>query len=442
MSKFFVLFFCFYLSIPSAFSSGLFVKANVKAFGAKGDGLTDDTKAIQRAIDSKSALFLPSGTYRITNTLNIQSDIIIEGKDAVIRMDSPSTMINLKGRKAIINGIELDGTKSAIHGIVVFPSCENVIILNCRLHGFMGTEDDQSNAIYCKSGIKRIVIKYCDFFDIDAPLNGIIGDVFGSCQGILISRIKNCRIEKCTFQDVRSEEDGDCIQVFSGKDEEGKWRSSPVNIVDCSFINIWHRAIKFQASDCGVLSCRVNADSTRRPSAAIELFGDNSFVKNTTVELDYGIHAITISADNCKITGCNFFIDVDKKHRQELTKYRSDVVYCIGKNCNVVGNKFHGGYIGFYSPGIKEGLVIRNNFFYESLVRNIRIYDKSSASVIIKNNYFEGNIIPIDFTGGKNFIIYDNEMTALGSWIDVLDDSFEGKISRNYSSEGKEVLYK
>lgn len=48
--------------------------ANVRDFGAKGDGVADDTAAIQAAIDSVNKLgtvFFPKGTYKITDTLNI-----------------------------------------------------------------------------------------------------------------------------------------------------------------------------------------------------------------------------------------------------------------------------------------------------------------------------------------------------------------------------------
>lgn len=42
---------------------------NVKLFGAKGDGTTNDTAALQRAIDSGMLIFLPSGTYLINAPL-------------------------------------------------------------------------------------------------------------------------------------------------------------------------------------------------------------------------------------------------------------------------------------------------------------------------------------------------------------------------------------
>jgi len=59
------------------------VAANVRDFGAVGDGETDDTEAIQRAIDSvqKGAVLLPAGRYKITATLKIEkSNIVLRGE--------------------------------------------------------------------------------------------------------------------------------------------------------------------------------------------------------------------------------------------------------------------------------------------------------------------------------------------------------------------------
>jgi hypothetical protein len=48
---------------------------SVKDFGAVGDGVTDDTAAIQAAIDSNiGSLFFPAGRYKISSTLNILRD--------------------------------------------------------------------------------------------------------------------------------------------------------------------------------------------------------------------------------------------------------------------------------------------------------------------------------------------------------------------------------
>lgn len=44
---------------------------SVKVYGAMGDGVTDDTAAIQRAIDNEIGACMPAGTYLISATLNI-----------------------------------------------------------------------------------------------------------------------------------------------------------------------------------------------------------------------------------------------------------------------------------------------------------------------------------------------------------------------------------
>lgn len=44
-------------------------KVNVKWFGAKGDNKTDDSRAIQRAVNSGYALYFPPGTYKLNVTI-------------------------------------------------------------------------------------------------------------------------------------------------------------------------------------------------------------------------------------------------------------------------------------------------------------------------------------------------------------------------------------
>lgn len=56
---------------------------NVHALGVKGDGGTDDTQALQTAIDKHRVLYLPSGIYRLTSSLHLSPDTVLIGLNPV-----------------------------------------------------------------------------------------------------------------------------------------------------------------------------------------------------------------------------------------------------------------------------------------------------------------------------------------------------------------------
>ena len=61
------------------------IKVNVKDFGAKGDGHTDDTKAFLSAIDAcnNGAVWIPAGKYVITDMIRItKSNVVLRGAGA------------------------------------------------------------------------------------------------------------------------------------------------------------------------------------------------------------------------------------------------------------------------------------------------------------------------------------------------------------------------
>jgi hypothetical protein len=53
--------------------------ANIRSLGAKGDGTTDDTDALRKAIAQYRAIYLPSGQYRVTDTITLRPDTVLIG---------------------------------------------------------------------------------------------------------------------------------------------------------------------------------------------------------------------------------------------------------------------------------------------------------------------------------------------------------------------------
>ena len=68
------------------------LNASVKMFGAVGDGVTDDTEAIRKALNSENfeAVIFEPGIYRITEEITIESDKIklIDGNNSIILTNS------------------------------------------------------------------------------------------------------------------------------------------------------------------------------------------------------------------------------------------------------------------------------------------------------------------------------------------------------------------
>ena len=52
---------------------------NIHVLGAVGDGVTDDTAAFQKAIAQRRAIYLPSGQYRVTDTITLKPDTVLIG---------------------------------------------------------------------------------------------------------------------------------------------------------------------------------------------------------------------------------------------------------------------------------------------------------------------------------------------------------------------------
>lgn len=63
---------------------------SVKDFGAAGDGLTDDTLAIQQALAAHGAVYVPPGTYLITSTITVAKSRALfgAGQKSIIKCNS------------------------------------------------------------------------------------------------------------------------------------------------------------------------------------------------------------------------------------------------------------------------------------------------------------------------------------------------------------------
>ena len=75
---------------------------NVRDFGAEGNGTTDDTEAIQAALDyagtkTNSKVVFPFGTYLVTDELLVPSDCVVDGMGSIVEVNNDITIFTIEG---------------------------------------------------------------------------------------------------------------------------------------------------------------------------------------------------------------------------------------------------------------------------------------------------------------------------------------------------------
>lgn len=90
---------------------------NLRSLGVKGDGVSDDTAALQKAIDGHRVLYIPMGRYIVSDTLHLQPDTVLIGlHPSMTQFDIPDGAAAFQGPGAPVPLLE---TPKGGHNVVV-----------------------------------------------------------------------------------------------------------------------------------------------------------------------------------------------------------------------------------------------------------------------------------------------------------------------------------
>lgn len=233
---------------------------NVITLGAKGDGLHNDTNIIQNAINYghtvNKPIYFPSGTYKISNSINVptNSRIYGDGKThTIIKVSTSMKSIfvsngnNKKGKGNYfieILDIGFDGNKLAASGIE-FNFTRESVIKDCRITGcqigFKSSINCWSNSIINSQiknnsntnillnsqandfNILNCQLDYAGNYGIyingDCQMVNIMGCVIQNCgkDGILANGGRALNIDACYFESNNNKIIPNCADLnFSG----------------------------------------------------------------------------------------------------------------------------------------------------------------------------------------------------------------------------------
>ena len=218
-------------------TSKLQESVSVKDFGAVGDGSTDDTVAIQAGItacqSNGAALYIPTGTYKITSSLSITSKIKIYGdgnQRSILSLNTSSSStfaisVNMPDNSASIGldigylGITGNAGSASGGGIYLNTTLVNSVITQSVLHDLyiknVSTGVSINNIVYMStfrnitvtgavsaygvlvassSGVQTL---YCSFTDIEVTNVGSAGYAF-YCT-VAGSQFRNLTADGCCY---------------------------------------------------------------------------------------------------------------------------------------------------------------------------------------------------------------------------------------------------
>jgi len=292
--------------------------ADVKWFGAKGDGTTDDTAAIQLAINSHAHIYFPPSSYKITDYVFLQDNSRIEGtRSSKIFMSANPDGVNLISAKDKVN-VTIDNLWiEGVYGVGnPFP-----------VRGVMEGQG-VTLAVY---GCRNVLITNCYF-----TYNGLgSGNIYVSkCKDVVVT---NNYVEKSM--------NGICFDNWYGEDNTpGGTHVENVTVANNVLSDMGGRAI----------ACDLDEDVARTSNIAI--------VGNTIRGAAYA--AIAINARGVTVVG-NI---IDGKRDGGIT--------------TVGGQQSLPTYYGFLSNFDCEHIHIADNVFQEIFMNGVKILNGSNVSIV------------------------------------------------------------
>lgn len=349
---------------------------NISDYGATGDGIDDDTEAIQSALSSASPgdmVYFPSGTYKITNGLSSSvPNIELRGEGGLgqhTAVGTGSTVIDCRGtivgftfnsaasstlfQGPVIRNMTFNGSSSGVGGILV-KRANNWIIESVSVTGFTtghGIKSDGTGGVSQYPQLVNPNVSNC-LIGIDQVLtNGL--RVFG---GMIDANSNSGSIAYGTTG----------VRVQSG------------DSLRCIGLVVQYAETGFDLQSSGTTYHCLIGNRTEGCLTHYKVAGDrNTFVGNTGTNSILGGGGVFVSllstADRNVLVGCqaaslsSYVSDAGTRNVHTDSTTQNEPLLCFGSGTVRAGKIGVGNSVSAVSP--------------QSCVRKIQVFDASGASI-------------------------------------------------------------
>ncbi|NBD24214.1 glycosyl hydrolase family 28-related protein [Paenibacillus glycinis] len=372
---------------------------NVKEMGAKGDGRTDDTAAIQKALDQGSrtsaTVYFPSGTYSVnpSKTLSVNGNTKVQGAGSgtVIKASSGSfgwELVRVYGQNVDISSISLDGNKQVNRVLVVNGGSSSIRVSGVNVMNASESKDPSSDyysavvaGILVYGNTSKVTIDNVDVHDIYS-INKVDGSLVA--RGIYVTTTwnaketaaKNLTITNSHIHHIGPADDGDGIYYEDPNLDNNMGQDTNSVISNNTFDNCAKRAIKIYAQGVKVTNNHITNSYNKSnyyqgtnkgqlaPDmfSAISVYGDNNTISNNQIDgIGSYYAAIEVSASQ---TLKNITIINNTIIMGQSSNIGGTTAIRLGNisNFNISSNKIINGERGIWTwQNAEQGVINGNN---------------------------------------------------------------------------------
>lgn len=356
------------------------IASNVKKYGAKGDGVTDDTQSFINARLASKNIYIPEGVYIVDNLVLENTELYGYGT-LLWKPNSTNPMFTFNGRTRL-KGITLDGNKNNQTNDIVaitlnqgkYSQFKDITIKDFRFKVLQSSVGDSPFV-----EVENVIVENC-------------GDV-SSCD-VFVVRSPNWKFNKNSFDGIG---DGHCIRLGLFNNDSTIIPVTDISITNSVFKNTQHNGITCEIHTYDVI---IKGNIFEGTDQAIKTESTEGVVARVVIEGNIFKDIALSTALNLSASNISFINNICSNMAGPY----------FGENYNCSNNKFYNcgtdanpviGTFGNVVSGIIEGNLIVDAKYraitpYGGIIKGNRIVNatdiaiRSTQDTVIVGNFIDG----------------------------------------------------